>query len=1137
MNLTIKTISFVGLAGLIAACGGGGGGSDSAPSIPTTPSDPPAETPSEPTVAAPAMPTLVASPQYNDIGVHDPSVVADGEGNYYVIGSHLAMARTADFVTWELVANEVNDNNPLFNTYATEIAEGLDYVGGHAGSWASDIIQFNDGSWHFYFDHCATADDGLCDFPRSYLGVARADDIEGPYENQGIFLWSGQTDAEIANGFGVGDITSFDPTIHPNVIDPDAFYDKDGKLWMVYGSYSGGIFILAMDETTGMPLPDQGFGKHLAGGDHSAIEGPYIFHSPESDYYYLFTSFGGFAANDGYNIRISRSRNPDGPYLDAAGNDMTLARGNWNGIASYGVKLMGGFEFTTLPGDPSMGYGYMAPGHNSAYYDADTGRHLLITHTRFPNRGEAHAIRVHELFLNSDDWLVASPQRYAQLDGDNIVGSDDAVGNYRFVDHGKDINTQPHQSATLRLNEDGSVTGAREGSFEVDPETGRDIMLTLDGTDYQGVIMWQWDAAAESLTPVFSALSAEGASIWGSQLEARSDAEVLEAIAAAIDLPSEFSGASLDLPLQGSQGASIQWQSSDSSVISPSGQVTRPAPGAGNQTVTLSAEMQLGDNTHTAYYDIEVAQRADFNRVAYWPFDGDLEDALGNFPAARTTGERIWDVGNGAPMFTPGQTQQAVALDGSGGIRLPEGLINNYEYSVSFWINPQMHTQFSTAFFAAINEQQEDADPFSNQWLSLVPQGWDGNTMLWSGSDPWFDGLTGTLIPENTWTHVGFSVDQGLVRVFINGEERFSGANLSDFFSANTGVFGLGVNYWDLPLNAMIDELKIYDAALQAEEMYALDVAQSSTDDLLDIAVDLIDLGDLTSVKEDLTLPGSGAFGAVVTWKSSDSNSIAIDGSTGRVTRPAEGSAGVEATLTATVTLGGQSAQREFPVTIAGLGLPQAVAHFGFEDNLDDTRGQFNAGMATGATISAAGGNPMYSAGIAGQALQLDGNTGVALDSGLVDGSVYSFSLWLNPDALSAYTTALFGGPNCDVGAEGCDSWVSVVPGGLSPTGSTMLWSGTAWFDALTDMRIPTGQWSHFAAVHNNGTLRVYINGEERFNGSNFPDVFSGQSGARFWIGVNHWDPAYQGRIDELKFYREALTASEVNSLFEQERN
>ena len=32
------------------------------------------------------------------------------------------------------------------------------------------------------------------------------------------------------------------------------FYDKDGRMWMVYGSWSGGIFLIEIDEETGYPI-------------------------------------------------------------------------------------------------------------------------------------------------------------------------------------------------------------------------------------------------------------------------------------------------------------------------------------------------------------------------------------------------------------------------------------------------------------------------------------------------------------------------------------------------------------------------------------------------------------------------------------------------------------------------------------------------------------------------------------------------------------------------------------------------------------------------------------------------------------------------------------------------------------------
>src|SRR5699024_1834321 len=122
------------------------------------------------------------------------------------------------------------------------------------------------------------------------------------------------------------------------------------KLWMVYGSYSGGIFILEMDEKTIMPVAGQGYGKKLTGGNHTRIEGPYILYNHETEYYYLFNSYGGLGAGDGYQLRIGRSKTPDGPYLDAAGNDLIKATSDGRtffddeAIAKVGYKLVGDYE-------------------------------------------------------------------------------------------------------------------------------------------------------------------------------------------------------------------------------------------------------------------------------------------------------------------------------------------------------------------------------------------------------------------------------------------------------------------------------------------------------------------------------------------------------------------------------------------------------------------------------------------------------------------------------------------------------------------------------------------------------------------------------------------------------------------------
>ena len=55
---------------------------------------------------------------------------------------------------------------------------------------------------------------------------------------------------------------------------------------------------------------------------------------------------------------------------------------------------------------------YRSPGHNSAYYDEETGRYFLVFHTRFANSGESFQVRVHQMYMNAEGWPVVSPLRY-----------------------------------------------------------------------------------------------------------------------------------------------------------------------------------------------------------------------------------------------------------------------------------------------------------------------------------------------------------------------------------------------------------------------------------------------------------------------------------------------------------------------------------------------------------------------------------------------------------------------------------------------------------------------------------------------------------------------------------------------------
>lgn len=467
-----------------------------------------------------------APPEFRDVSVHDPSVIRVGD-TFYIFGSHLAAAKTTDFVQWQRVADGVNRANPLFDNVVTELAEVFDWTG-EVDLWAADVIQLPDGRFTMYYNL------SRLDSPRAAMGLAIADDIEGPYVAQGVFLRSGMWGEISEDGVNV-----YDPEIHPNVVDPDAFFDAKGKLWMVYGSYSGGIFILEMNRKTGLPKRRQGYGKHLMGGNHSRIEGAYILYSPDTQYYYLFTSFGGLAADGGYNIRVARSLEPDGPYLDGLGNDMADVHSDPSlplfddvSIEPFAQKLLGNhlWEQLSEPGIP--GYGYVSPGHNSAYYDEESGRYFLIFHTRFPGRGEFHQVRVHEMFMNDAGWPVVAPLRYAPLveaaddeaDAGGIPRSTDRLkrrdvkGKYLLVDHGKEISAEVKTSRIVRLGGRGRVKGAVKGGWEYQGR-GRIALYFDDAGDswFEGIASRQWNERLGEFVVTFTATSAEGVSVWGAR--------------------------------------------------------------------------------------------------------------------------------------------------------------------------------------------------------------------------------------------------------------------------------------------------------------------------------------------------------------------------------------------------------------------------------------------------------------------------------------------------------------------------------------------------------------------------------------------------------------------------------------------
>ncbi len=822
------------------------------------PSDPqPSDNSNKPNLDYPGV-----DPNFQNVSVHDPSIVKDGD-TFYVFGSHIEAAKSTDLIHWQTFTNGyTTPNNAIYGDLSKNLAGSFKWAGendsdskGGFAVWAPDVFYNKNyvnedgskGAYMIYYSASST-------YIRSAIGFAVSQNIEGPYKYGDTIVYSGFTenDATDANSTvnkkwtntNIGELVdngtlegpragwfnsngSFNNSNFPNAIDSTVFYDKDGKLWMTYGSWSGGIFLLEIDEKTGKAiypgkdgktadgrLIDRYFGTKIAGGYTKSGEGPYIVYDKNTDYYYLYVTYGWLGADGGYNMRQFRSKSADGPYLDASGQNAVLPGNVAN--TPYGNKIMGNFLFERKVGDPGsgIGVGYLSPGHNSVYLDPKTGQQFLVFHSRFPQSGEYHEVRVHQMFMNKDGWPVVAPYRYTGETLDK-VNRQDLIGDYKFINQGKEYSAAIHKSVFIRLNEDGTITGEVTGTWK---KTSHNIAeLTIDGHIYNGVFVREYDPVSKTNVMTFTALSNEGISVWGSKLENKTDQEVVTAIVNDLNLgDTEKVISNLTLPTEGTQSATITWDTSNASVVTNTGVITRPEAGSSPVTATLTATITKGDITATKVFNVKVIPYEVASLAAQYSFENNLNDTTGAFGAGSVTGNRIDNTG-GAISYSDGKSGKAAVFNGASGVRLPNGLISSNKYSVSLWVKPEQLTMYTTTFFGAANP---------NSWVSLVPNGpAGGNTMIWSGSARWYDAPAGLTVPTGQWSHLAFSVDNGAIKVYVNGIEKFTGSNFSDIFTTKDASFSLGVNWWDTPFKGAMDELKIFNGALTPAQVTQLSQA------------------------------------------------------------------------------------------------------------------------------------------------------------------------------------------------------------------------------------------------------------------------------------------------------------------------
>jgi len=471
---------------------------------------------------------------YTRVSVHDPSVIK-ADGMYYIFGSHRAWAKSSDLMNWTAFTNNVSTDyetllGNIWNSYCkTDSNPNL------AGNmWAPDVI-YNDTMKKYCMYMSVNGDDY-----NSAIVLLTADSVEGPYSYAGEVVFSGFGSSEerrqASDVYKVlskdEDMTRYKSTKDTkiNAIDPSLEYDADGNLWMSYGSWFGGIYMLKLDTSTGLRdysytytteknLSDEYHGYKIAGGQAVSGEGSYILRI--GNYYYMFLSYGGLTAEGGYQMRIFRSDTIYGPYTDELGNSSVYTKSTNNILGTVGIRLMGSYSFS---GNTEI---HVSQGHNSAFVD-DDGKIFVVYHTRFAGGKngikEAHEVRVQQLFVNKDGWLVAAPYEYA---GETIADTgytlEQMTGEYQFVQHLPYFyyhlsGTEPEGIAdtlNICLNSDFSVTGDVNGTWTYEKGTAN-MTITIDDVEYKGVFVKAATEGEHKEVTTFTALG-NNICVWGSK--------------------------------------------------------------------------------------------------------------------------------------------------------------------------------------------------------------------------------------------------------------------------------------------------------------------------------------------------------------------------------------------------------------------------------------------------------------------------------------------------------------------------------------------------------------------------------------------------------------------------------------------
>jgi len=299
------------------------------------------------------------------IDVHDPDMIRDAAGTYWLYGTHNTLAKSTDLVTFTKVANGII--NPDFDWWASKNTTG---GGGRTDLWAPGMLYAN-GTYYQYYSipiYGTPSQPGTNQGAEAVIALATSANPDGPWTDAGEIIASCGNRAGCTTGY--------------NAIDPAPFIDGEGKWWLTFGSWEDGIHVLQLDPATGLRLSSNPALYDIARRG-AGEEGPFIYPRMVGGtrYYYYFAPINECCQglNSLYRIIVGRSTSPTGPFLDRGGIDL-MDGGGTILLGTHGDIIgPGGQSVTDTPDGPLLVYhyydgkqnGWPQLGLNRLVFDAD----------------------------------------------------------------------------------------------------------------------------------------------------------------------------------------------------------------------------------------------------------------------------------------------------------------------------------------------------------------------------------------------------------------------------------------------------------------------------------------------------------------------------------------------------------------------------------------------------------------------------------------------------------------------------------------------------------------------------------------------------------------------------------------------